>query len=67
MANASEFLTQDELKSVEQAVADAEHKTSVEIVPVIASVSGRYDRAEDLAGLWLGTVLMVAVTVIALG
>jgi putative membrane protein len=59
MANAGEFLTQDELKSVEQAVIDAEHKTSVEIVPVIATVSGRYDRAEDLAGLWLGTVLMV--------
>lgn len=60
MPRASEFLTQDELKSVEQAVIAAEHKTSVELVPVIATASGRYDRAEDLAGLWLGTVLMVA-------
>ena len=59
MANASKFLKQEELTLVEKAVADAEHKTSVEIVPVIATVSGRYDRAEDLAGLWLGTVLMV--------
>lgn len=59
MPSASEFLNQEELKSVEQAVVDAELKTSVEIVPVIASVSGRYDRAEDLAGLWLGTVFMV--------
>lgn len=59
MPRATEFLTQEELKSVEQAVVDAEHKTSVEIVPVIATASGRYDRAEDLAGLWLGTVLMV--------
>lgn len=59
MANASEFLTKEERVEVERAVAGAEEKTSVEIVPVIASVSGRYDRAEDLAGLWLGTVLMV--------
>ncbi|MBL7646844.1 MAG: hypothetical protein JNK74_11700 [Candidatus Hydrogenedentes bacterium] len=60
MVTASEFLTKEELENVGQAVAAAEKKTSVEIVPVIATVSGRYDRAEDLAGLWLGIVLMVA-------
>lgn len=60
MKTASTFLTKDELHTIEQAVVAAEMKTSVEIVPVIATASGRYDRAEDLAGLWLGTVLMVA-------
>lgn len=59
MKRATEFLTKEELASVEAAVVAAEQKTSVEIVPAIASVSGRYDRAEDLAGLWLGTVLMI--------
>lgn len=59
MQKAREFLTKDELAGVESAVAEAEKKTSVELVPVVAAASGRYDRAEDIAGLWLGAVLMV--------
>jgi len=46
---------------VAQAVAQAESRTSAEIVPVIARASGRYDRAEDVAGLWLGVILMALV------
>lgn len=63
MKMASDFLTNEQLKSVEQAVAAAEGKTSVEIVPVVATASGRYDRAEDMVGLWVGSVLMVALWV----
>jgi putative membrane protein len=64
MQAATAFLTKDELTDIEQAVATAESKTSVEIVPVLASVSGRYDRAEDLAGLWLGILLMVVLWIV---
>jgi len=58
MQKASTFLTKEQLGAVEAAVVAAEKKTSVEIVPVVATASGRYDRAEDLAGLWLGSALM---------
>lgn len=58
MQKASEFLSKDGLAAVEAAVEVAEQKTSVEIVPVVATASGRYDRAEDIAGLWLGAFLM---------
>lgn len=58
MRKATEFLTKHELAAVEASVVSAERHTSVEIVPVVAAVSGRYDRAEDIAGLWLGAVLM---------
>ncbi len=37
-----------------QAIGEAEAQTSAEIVPVAASASGRYDRAEDIVGLWFG-------------
>jgi putative membrane protein len=59
MQKASEFLNKEELAAIKDAVVRAEGKTSVEIVPVVASVSGRYDRAEDMVGLWLGGTLMV--------
>jgi len=42
----------------------AEVGTSAEIVPVVATVSGRYDRAEDLIGVWVGVLFMIAVSVV---
>jgi putative membrane protein len=39
-------------------VASAEARTSAEIVPVVATASGRYDRAEDMVGLWFGLVAL---------
>lgn len=51
MKKASEFFSNEERKAIENAVAEAEQKTSGEIVPVVATVSGRYDRAEDIFGL----------------
>ena len=59
MKRASKFFTEFEKTRIQDAVRDAEAKTSAEIVPVVATSSGRYDRAEDVAGLWLGVILMV--------
>jgi putative membrane protein len=58
MRQASRFFTEEQRKRIEQCVADAEAKTSAEIVPVVATASGRYDRPEDIAGLWLGMILL---------
>ena len=44
---------------MEKALGEAEEKTSGEIVPVVATVSGRYDRAEDLFGLVLAAIALV--------
>ncbi len=52
MQKASEIINSEQRARVESAVSAAESKTSCEIVPVVATASGRYDRAEDLVGLW---------------
>jgi putative membrane protein len=51
MQDARRFLTAEEQQAVRDVVADAEKKTSAEIVCALATESGRYDRAEGLAGL----------------
>lgn len=53
MQSAFNYLNEEQQQQVEQAVVDAEKQTSCEIVPVIATSSGRYDRPEDVVGLWL--------------
>jgi len=58
MSLASEFLTAAEQEEVEAAIAEAEQKTTGEIVVVIASKSGRYDRGEDLCGVVLGLIVL---------
>jgi len=46
---------------ITEAVRAAEARSAVEIMPVVAAASGRYDRAEDLVGLWCaGTAVVVA-------
>lgn len=57
---ASQLLTADDRKAVSAAVAEAEKKTSAEIVPVIATSSDRYERAEDLIGLGTALVAVAA-------
>ena len=52
---ASQLFSAEDRKSISAAVAEAEKKTSAEIVPVVATTSDRYERAEDLVGL--GTAL----------
>ena len=61
MSAASELFTSEEREAIARAVAAAESATSAEIIPAVASASGRYDRAEDVFGLLLGVLAMVAV------
>lgn len=62
MALASQLFSDTDRQKINAAVRDAEAGTSAEIVPVVATASGRYDRAEDVLGLWLGIGLMVAIS-----
>ena len=61
MKRASNLFSQDDHKAITDAVMQAESKTSAEIMPVVATSSGRYDRAEDIVGLWLGLVVLCVV------
>jgi putative membrane protein len=60
---ASQLFSESDRRRINESVQAGESRTSAEIVPVVATSSGRYDRAEDLAGLWLGILLMIAVAV----
>jgi len=60
MRRASQFFSDDERELVEEAVALAELRTAGEIVPVVATASGRYDRAEDLFGVVVALGLVAA-------
>lgn len=62
---ASTTFNAEETRRIESAVADAEKRTSAEIVPAVATCSGRYDRAEDIIGLWLGLIALAIVWLIA--
>ena len=61
MKRASDLINEEQRKQVERAVVEAEAKTSCEIVPVVATESGRYDRPEDMIGLWLA--ILAALTI----
>lgn len=58
MKKASNYFSDKDKKLIEDAIARAESRTSGEIVPVVASVSGRYDRAEDVFGVLFSLVLL---------
>lgn len=58
MKKASALFNTQDREFVEAAIAEAERITAGEIVPVVATVSGRYDRAEDLFGLLFGVVAL---------
>jgi len=60
MRPASKQFTEDDKQRINQAVGQAELKTSAEIVPVVATASGRYDRPEDVVGVWFGLAAMIA-------
>ena len=61
MQRATNLFTPQQRQDIEAAVTAAEAQTSCEIVPVVATQSGRYDRAEDMVGLWLGVIAAIAV------
>lgn len=46
---------------VNHAIREAEASTSAEILPVVARSSGRYDRPEDIIGLWFAAVVIILV------
>ncbi len=58
MKPASQWFSESDRRQINEAVAAAEAKTSAEIVPVVATTSGRYDRAEDVVGLWLACMVL---------
>jgi putative membrane protein len=58
MQQASRCFSDEDRKRVNRTVAAAEARTAAEIVPVVATQSGRYDRAEDIVGLWVGLIAL---------
>ena len=61
MKLASQIFNDEERKRVDDAVAQAEKRTSAEIVPVVSTSSGRYDRAEDIVGLFVGLIVVAVI------
>lgn len=58
MKSASALFNADDRKLITTAIAAAEESTAAEIVPVVATSSGRYDRAEDIFGILLASVAL---------
>lgn len=61
MQRASDLFNEEQRNDIEKAVGEAEAKTSCEIVPVVATASGRYDRPVDMIGLWFAVLTAVIV------
>jgi len=59
MKRASRHFTAEQRQRIAQAVRTAEASTNAEIVPVVATASGRYDRGEDFAGLAFAALALV--------
>ncbi len=57
----AKLFTNADHQRIKQAIQEAESKTSAEIVPVVARSSGRYDRPEDIVGLWFVVIGMIIV------
>ena len=63
MKTASKLFSEEDRQAVNEAICEAESKTAAEIITVVATDSGRYDRPEDIAGLFIGlTCLVIAWT-----
>ena len=58
MKYATKLFTNEEIKSIEATITEVEKQTSAEVVPVVARVSGRYDRAEDLCAFLLSLLIL---------
>jgi putative membrane protein len=58
MQRPSQLFSAEQRQRVNQVVAAAESKTAAEIVAAVASASGRYERSEDIIGLWFGLVAL---------
>jgi putative membrane protein len=60
MQRARDFFTSEEREKISNAVREAEKQTSGEIVPVVATSSGRYERGEDVGGLLFSLAALIA-------
>jgi putative membrane protein len=60
LIKASTLFSAEDRDAIKHAIVEAEQNTSGEIIPVIASVSGRYDRGEDIFGLLFSLVCVAA-------
>ena len=60
MKKASAWFTESDRKALAEDIARAESATTGEIVPVVATTSGNYDRAEDLFGLVFALISLSA-------
>src|SRR4051812_31460442 len=60
MAHIQELLAPEQKAAVERAVAEAESRTSAEIVLAMAGRCARYERAEDTVGLVLALLAVAA-------
>lgn len=59
MKKVSQLFSETDRKRIAEAIKEAEQKTSAEIVTVVTTASGRYDRAEDIVG-FLAALLAVS-------
>lgn len=60
MEKAADIFNEEIRQRISQAVAEAEKKTGGEIVPAVATSSGRYDRAEDIFGFVISLAALSA-------
>lgn len=58
MKYATKLFTKEEIGRIETAIREVEKTTSAEVVPVVASTSGRYDRAEDMFSFLLSLLAL---------
>jgi len=58
MKKATDLFSDDEIRTIETAIGEVEKTTSAEVVPVVASASGRYDRAEDIFGFLFSLLVL---------
>lgn len=58
MTKTNALFTEQDHQQVTQSVIAAESNTSAEVLPVVAASSGRYDRPEDIVGLWCGVIAL---------
>ncbi len=60
MKKATRQFNSQEIKAIEAAIGEVERATSAEVVPVVASSSGRYDRAEDVFAFFFALLALFA-------
>ena len=56
--NALKVINESDRKVIEERIADIEQTTAAELVVAVATESGRYDRAESIAGIVLALVAL---------